>query len=340
MDCGQFEPAQSRSSSHQLFGRGNVVVALSERAAQQGETGPHDLGATSRLLRLEVIHEAGQPSDTRLVATDALSRGLGPQCLPTAIESLVRREAANGDKAYVAGIAVDIVQAAYEADRFGHPLLSSETAAGIALGLLILAALVHRVLASMRPPSDYVPSENLVRSRAVLEGKLVELRQAISELQVGLTERQGSEANQAPISWWEWLNLPERLEESRKAAMVKAATSAMVAKLSGLKKELGIAEQALGLNDKRFKSERMAFERKRHRAALMARAVPRAAGVLAVAALALAASFASLTVAAPSRLMSPGTQESVLIRPDTLIALPLGRTRTSWPRLRLIAMPV
>lgn len=317
-----FEPGFDAEAAR-LFKDGEIVVQV----GQVNEAGAAMLGrglaAATHPLHLYILFDPQQAGEVHLLATEPLSRGLGPHCLPDAIEPLLRREAVGGDQAYLASLGLEVVQAAYEASRFGKPVLPGWLLPGLAALCCALAWASRRFTRMPASAGPYTPSTALTDKRRWLLADLVRIKAGIAAAQASLAELDAAVIPVVEPDWWQRLNVMKRAKDRQEAERARAGKAALAAKLAGLVQSKAAAEAELSRNEQQFTSDRERFDLRVEDRAWLAGVSRRAFGGLAVAAVVLAATHATIAAALPGTLISTAYRDEMLFRGDTLVATAL-----------------
>ncbi len=317
-----FEPSFDAETAR-LFDETGIVVKVGQASEAGTAAVGRELVAATQPLRLDILFDPQQAGEVHLLATEPVSRGLGPQCLPDAIEPLLRREAAGGDQVYLASLGLEVVQAAYEADRFGRPMLPRWLLPGLASLCGALAWASRRFGRTPAPAGQYTPSPALTNKRRCLQADLIRIEANIVKAQASLAELDASVLPVVEPDWWQRLNVMKRAKERQDAERALAAKAALAAKLAGLVQSKAAAEAELSRNEQQFTSDRERFDLRLEDRAWRAGVSRRAFGVLATAAVALAATHATIAVALPGALISTAYRDEMLFRGDLLVATAL-----------------
>ena len=316
-----FQPGLNAEMAH-LLTDGDIVVDAIDGGEGGAAAFGRRLSAASHPLRLDIVFDPRRAGGTLLVASEALSRGLGPRCLPNAIEPLVRGEAAGGDRTYLASLGVEVVQAAYEADRFGKPMLPLWLFPEVAILCSVLAGLSHRLGRMTAPVASYAPSSALTEDRRKLDAKLARIDDETATTRASLAERHAVAAAAEP-TWWRRLNVLRRFGERREAARARARTAVLTEKLENLQKTRTAVETEISKNDPKLLDKRRRFDARVEDKAWLTKFSGRVVGVLAITVAVLAAAHATTAAVHPSALISASRSDPILLRGDTLIATAL-----------------
>ncbi len=316
------EPGLQGEATRLLTDAG-IAVSINEDGERGTVAFSRGIEAASHPLRLDILFDPQRMDGTRLVATEALSRGLGTNCLSQAVEPLVRREASGGDRIYLASLAVEVVQAAYEADRFGKPVLPNWLLPGMAVLCGSLAWLSHRLGRISPAVVPYVPSMALAEDRRGLEAKLARIVAEIAATRSAMAERESGLAQTTEPTWRERLNVVGRVRGRREAARMRTGMAALMEKAAALERARTAVVSEISGNYRRQTDDRRRFYDQVEDRALMIWFLRQAVAVMAIMAVSLAAAHATVAFAAPGALISPARFDEVLLRGDTLIATAL-----------------
>ena len=306
-----------------LLDDGGIVVQVSESADSGAPTIGRGVAAVSHPLRLDILFDPHQASEVHLVATGALSRGLGAQCIPDAIEPLVRREAAGGDRIYLASLGLEVVQAAYEADRFGKPVLPRWLFPVMVALCGLLAWFSHRLGRVTEPMRLYMPSMTIMEERRRLEVESTRIESDIATTKAALAKREAEVPDANEPGWWWQLNVVGRFRERQEAARVQTETAALARRLARLAQSRTAVEAEISRSDRRLSDHRRRFDQRADDRAWMAGVHRKMIGVLALTAAVLATTHAAVAVTYPGALISASRFDEILFRSDTLIATAL-----------------
>lgn len=306
-----------------LLNDGGIVVQVRDGADTGAAAFSRGLTAASHPLRLDILFDPQQMDATRLVATEALSRGLGAQCIPDAIEPLVQREAAGGERTYLASLGLEVVQAAYEADRFGKPVLPRWLFPVMVVLCGALAWFSRRLGRMTVPVSLYMPSMTITEDRRRLEVKSTRIEADIATTQAVLAKREAEVSKANDPGWWQQLNVVGRFRERQEAARIQTETAALARKLGRLAQSKTAVEAEISRNDRRLSDDRRRFDQRADDRVWMAGVHRKMVGVLALTAAVLATTHAAVAVTYPGALISASRFDEMLFRSDTLIATAL-----------------
>jgi hypothetical protein len=306
--ASSFEPSLDAETAR-LFKDSGIVIQVRDADNFGTATIGREMAAMNHPLRLDITFDPQQAGEARLVGTEALSRGLGPQCLSDAIEPLVRREAKGGDRTYLASLGVEVVQAAYEADRFGKAVLPRWLVPGMAILCGALAWFSSRLGRMTVPVTFYMPSMTLTEERRRLETSLARIDADMAKTRAALVEQEAATADISEPIWWQRLNVIKQFKKRRDAARALAKMAALREKVATLDKARTALAAAMSRNDRRQSDHRRRFDAWVENSARLAGSFRQAVGALAIAATILATTHATVAVASPGALIAPSRFE-------------------------------
>ena len=301
------------------------ILVRNQDLSQAGPTAiGRELAVGGYPLRLDIVLDSLNPADVHLVATAALSDGLGALCLTQAIEPLIRREADGGDWSYLAGIGLEMVQAGNEAGRFGRPVLPRWFFPVVAVLCAMLAWCSRSLGRSIGPARPYTPSKSLAWTMRRLEHEIGRIDAEAAVTRTSLAEQSQSGAIRPERTFWGQFNLHRRFRERREGTRAQAQTAALMVKLDRLAKARERVEVEIRLTERRLFDHRKRFDLALAGKTWATLLVSQGIAGLALVVVVAATVHASLALAHPGTLLSHSQTDLMLFRDDTLVGTALG----------------
>lgn len=285
-------------SVHGPEGRATTLASLLARSTQP--------------VQAEMILDDAVPTTPKITGNEAAVRGLGPSCLPDAMEPLLVKEAEGADRTYLTQVATDLVEAAYEAERFGQPLLDAGTATEFALGLLFLAWLSRKVLSKPRRAHEYVAPPDMVARCKGLERKIPEIESSLSDAAARMEELSTVVVEEPVPTFWDKLNPFAKVNEAELAHQKNMLDASV--RFAELGRDLEGAREELARHLALMDGHRQTALKRVERRARLARLAGRVALCAALASFGLGTLYSALTFSGSEWAFSWPSRETVLMR--------------------------